>query len=250
MSGIKKGQQLGKDSGSMMWPHDRDSRRLRRCRVLAAAVLSVGGLVGCDIIGPPGEVVVDRPEVFTRERLVTRRVRETQFLDGKLNAPFVTSIQGYNDVREFSGFMAKFQATFDPLKGALDVAQGNKTLADIQRSDQTAQAQQQFNALQINRLITEQRQDDQIRNLQFEISRRQLIDQLLHPSTNAASTNLTTFTPSSTNAAVFPTNVASASISAPPTNASNLAQLDKLDNSVSAMLSSSNRVLISAQESV
>lgn len=236
--------------GKQLVSVDRNLRRLRRSRVLAAAIFSVGGLIGCDVIGPPGEIVVDRPEVFTRERLVTRRVRETQFLEGKLNAPFVNTVQGYNDVREFSGFMAKFQATFDPLKGALDVAQGTKTLADIQRSEQMAEAQQRFNAQQINRTLTEQRQDDQIRNLQFEISRRQLIDQLLHPSTNAASTNLATFTPSSTNAAVFPANIASTTINPPPTNASNLTSLDKLNDNVSSMLSSTNRVLISPQDLV
>jgi hypothetical protein len=80
------------------------------------------GMVSCS---RPGQIYVDRPEVFTRERLVNRRLQEQQWLETKLGERFETSNQGYRDVREFSAIMAGLSGTIDPL-GA------EETIADAQ----------------------------------------------------------------------------------------------------------------------
>lgn len=59
-------------------------------------------------------IYVDRPEVFTRERLLNRRLTEQYWLEQQLEKPVDTTFQGYRDVREFKGFYAKLEAEMDP----------------------------------------------------------------------------------------------------------------------------------------
>ena len=53
------------------------------------------------------KIIVDMPEVFTRERLVNERLREKNWLENKLKEKYVWSFQGYRDVRLFKGFAAQ-----------------------------------------------------------------------------------------------------------------------------------------------
>jgi hypothetical protein len=120
-------------------------------KILAFAAASAISLSGCSREDKP-TIVVDRPGVFTRERLVARRVRETQFLEQKLDT-FVETINGYNDVREFSGMMASIQGAFNPFQGALSLAQGNNTINNLNRQDQLSQLQQQLSVSLLNKQI-------------------------------------------------------------------------------------------------
>lgn len=96
------------------------------------AALLWPGMSGCGE-DRRGTIVVDRPEVFTRERLVSRRVTEVEWLQGKLDAPFTPTLQGYNDTREFTGVISAIEGTFDPLGGKLTAGRQVADLADLQR---------------------------------------------------------------------------------------------------------------------
>lgn len=90
-------------------------------------------IVGCS----GGEILVSRPEVFTRARLVSRRLGEQQWLEAQLaNTPTGQSFQGYSDIRTFEGLYSKTNATFDPLGGKLAVAQNQANVQSLQ--DETA----------------------------------------------------------------------------------------------------------------
>lgn len=106
---------------------------------LPMAILAFFGLGLCGCQNPT--LVVSRPEVFTRERLVNRRLHEVQFLEKKLDAPFEQGIQGARDVREFSGLIAQVRGTFDPMAGAASML----NIANLQRQAETAQLQHAVN---------------------------------------------------------------------------------------------------------
>lgn len=85
-------------------------------RVLPLLLLALG-IAGCRTYGT---ISVDRPEVFTRERLTAARAREQQWLEKKLAGEDpAMSFQGLRDVRTFTGFYNSFSAKYDPLGGKL-----------------------------------------------------------------------------------------------------------------------------------
>src|SRR6266404_6211521 len=98
---------------------------------LCAGVLAMAGfvLVGCV---DTGRIYVSTPQVNTRERLVARRVEESEWLRRQLtnSDSITTTFQGVEDFREFSGFFAQVRASFDPSQGALSSgALNNQRLA-------------------------------------------------------------------------------------------------------------------------
>src|SRR5438128_415349 len=66
-----------------------------------------------------GAILVGHPEVFTRSRLLNRRLTEKDWLEDQLahNTPTGPTFQGLQDIRTFSGLYNKTAATFDPLAG-------------------------------------------------------------------------------------------------------------------------------------
>src|SRR5438128_8129160 len=106
-----------------------------RCGGLwSTALLIVGFLVlsGCGTTQNPdaGKIYVDRPEVFTRQRLINRRLAEQKWLENQLEKDADFSLQGYRDVREFTGFALALKGQFDPQSGA----QAESLLPDAQRN--------------------------------------------------------------------------------------------------------------------
>ena len=112
-----------------------------------------------------GTIMVDHPEVFTRERLVTRRHAETQWLEGKLEGGYQYTTQGFREVKEFSGFVGKLKASVDPLSGALTTAQTNKQISDTQRQQQQAEWDHQEARLEHRKAMLELRKEiDKLKN--------------------------------------------------------------------------------------
>lgn len=69
-------------------------------------------------------ICIDRPEVFSRERMLTRRIAEQRWLEDQLNKYTGTGIQGMHDVREFQKFATGLNLQFNPLAGALEATSG------------------------------------------------------------------------------------------------------------------------------
>ena len=71
---------------------------------------------GC--MDPAKTILVNRPAVFTRERLVNRRLEEQQFLEGKLKEPIpVGEFQGIQDLRTFTSLYAEMNLSLYPKVG-------------------------------------------------------------------------------------------------------------------------------------
>jgi len=83
-------------------------------------------------------ICIDRPEVFSRERLLTRRIAEQRWLEAQLDNYTGTGIQGMHDVREFQKFAASLNLQFNPLAGALEAA-GGQVLEDQFKHTQSLQ---------------------------------------------------------------------------------------------------------------
>ena len=131
--------------------------RLIAYMVVASVLLS---LCGC-MPSPDRTIFIDRPEVFTRERLLSRRVEEQQFLEDKLDDPVpATGYHGLREIREFAGLYGKLGIRFDPLQGKIDTARAETVL-------QQAKTNQQIGALQTELSVMQLRQ--QIRELQQKI---------------------------------------------------------------------------------
>jgi hypothetical protein len=105
--------------------------------ISAAACLS---LTGCGLLPPPRPdpnltISVDRAEVFTRERLISRRFTEQQWLESKLTPEHMETLEfgqsGLRDTRRFSAVLTSLGAEFSPLGGALTQDQGQLTLDQL-----------------------------------------------------------------------------------------------------------------------
>jgi hypothetical protein len=96
-------------------------------------------LAGCSST-PSGHIYVDHPEVFTRERLVDRRLADLQWLESKLNQQINPTFQGGRSQSQFTGFTGQLTAQFDPLAAA--GAAGN--LQTVQSAQQATQLQNQL----------------------------------------------------------------------------------------------------------
>lgn len=126
------------------------------CLLLAVIIIGNLGLSGCASVNnfeTSGEIVVDRPEVFTRERLLTRRYDELQWLEKKLAFDSLdTRFQGYQDVRLLNQFLSKQTASFDPLKG-LAGAQQDQQLKNLTRQNEIANLNQQIEVINLQNQI-------------------------------------------------------------------------------------------------
>lgn len=78
-----------------------------------------------------GQIFLDNPEVFSRERLLKRRSAEVAYLENKLNGPDPSPrTQGLRDVRTLTALIATLRAGFDPLQGAVATGEAVGTLAN------------------------------------------------------------------------------------------------------------------------
>src|SRR5262249_29583194 len=102
---------------------------------------------------------IGQPEVFTRQRLVNRRLTERSWLEGQLatNTPTTQLIQGYRDVRVFSGTYSKTGVTFDPLGGALSSARGQQSLQNVQNQSELAALKHQIAVAKLQQQLAAQR---------------------------------------------------------------------------------------------
>lgn len=100
-----------------------------------------------------GKIVVDNPEVFTRERLVSRRLIERNWLEGKLKEKYIPGYQGFRDLRAFSGFIAQFQAKFDPLGGKSTSERIELETDNIKRQRELLSLQHQIDILKLQQQI-------------------------------------------------------------------------------------------------
>src|SRR3954469_10582007 len=99
--------------------------------LLACALLS-----GCQSSpGPSARIYLDHPEVFTRERLVNRRLDDLKWLDGELNRSVTSTFQGARSQSQFTGFTGQLSAQFDPL-GAAGASAGLQTFQSAQQAAQ------------------------------------------------------------------------------------------------------------------
>jgi hypothetical protein len=107
---------------------------------------------GCSTPGP-GKILVSQPEVFTRQRLVNRRLTEQQWLENQLasNTPSTPTMQGYQDIRTFSGLYNKLTAAFDPLGGGIDALTKNVNLQNLQNQYDMASVQHKIDMLKKQR---------------------------------------------------------------------------------------------------
>ena len=87
-----------------------------------------------------GAIYIDRPEVFTRERLINRRLEEQSWLQKQLKNDAEFSLQGSRDVREFTGFALALKGQFDPLGGA----QAESLLTDVKRNSRIGELQDEL----------------------------------------------------------------------------------------------------------
>jgi hypothetical protein len=131
--------------------------------LLFAMAVATGGCGWSSAYSPswfsqPGEgvILVGRPEVFTRQRLVNRRLTEQQWLENVALAatPTTPSVQGLEDVRTFSGLYSKTAATFDPLGGKLAVAQSGLSVENLQNQADTNALQHQIDVLKLQQQLT------------------------------------------------------------------------------------------------
>ncbi|MGD2090497.1 MAG: hypothetical protein PVH61_30275 [Candidatus Aminicenantes bacterium] len=101
-----------------------------------------------------GKIIVDSPEVFTRERLVRQRLREKNWLEKKLDKDeYQFGYQGYRDVRIFSGMVAGLRGKYDPLGGKLTAERLELEKADTKRQSELAEIQHRLNKLKLEKQI-------------------------------------------------------------------------------------------------
>ncbi len=93
--------------------------KMKTKKVRMACIMLCILLVSIPCLGrkkPKGYIYVDKPEVFTRERLINERLEERSWLYKQLNN-YVDTIQGYADMRSFKGLFAGIQAAIDTVSG-------------------------------------------------------------------------------------------------------------------------------------
>jgi len=102
--------------------------RSARWLLLACAIASC--LEGCFSIPKPetgGVLSVGRPQVFTRERIVTERTGEVNWLRGQLDKEVTTGFQGVQDRRSAEATVFQLNLALDVLQGRIDSARKRNT---------------------------------------------------------------------------------------------------------------------------
>ena len=98
---------------------------------------------GC--MDPAKTILVNRPAVFTRERLVTRRFREQQHLEDMLAISVPKdAFQGYRDVRTFVGLYGQMNLALQPAQGGTAKSDGvtQQQMNDAIKASETNTQQQ------------------------------------------------------------------------------------------------------------
>ena len=98
---------------------------------------------GC--MDPAKTILVGRPAVFTRERLVTRRFEEQQHLEDMLAIPVPSdAFQGYRDVRTFVGLYGQMNLALQPAQGGTAKSDGvtQQQMNDAIKASETNTQQQ------------------------------------------------------------------------------------------------------------
>lgn len=98
-----------------------------------------------------GEIYVDRPEVYTRERLVNDRLKQDAWLREQLELTdkLVFGVQGLADIRSFQGLSTTAGVEANPLIVQLRQARLEQELAGIGREEQLAELEHRKNVLNL-----------------------------------------------------------------------------------------------------
>jgi hypothetical protein len=140
----------------MLPSHVRSYVDTGRVTLLAATLFL--SLAGCSISSRSygGDILVGQPEVFTRQRLVDRRLTEQQWLEGQLKdkTPTAQSFQGLWDVRTFQGLYNKTDVSFDPLAGKLATVENKLNVQALQNQAATSALQHQIEMLKLRQQLT------------------------------------------------------------------------------------------------
>ncbi len=126
-----------------------------RISIFSTIAIGLFSLAGCEALKPQtyGEVSVGRPQVFSRERLLTERLGEVNWLRGQLDREFEQGFQGVRDIREASAFVFQLQVKYDLAKKRAESLQSDdatkkrvrdQELADLQHDIDKARLQQQL----------------------------------------------------------------------------------------------------------
>lgn len=85
-----------------------------------------------------GDIYIDSPEVYTRERLVNDRLEQEAWLRSQLakTDELEFGIQGLADIRSFLGISAALGVEADPLKAALKKAQAEQSAEGIKQQEE------------------------------------------------------------------------------------------------------------------
>lgn len=105
-----------------------------------AVIVTTLSSIGCMTHSDSGKIYIDRPEVFTRERLINRRLGEQAWLEKQLESDAEFTLQGSRDVREFTGFALALKGEFDPLGGA----QAESLISDVKSNSRIGQLQDEL----------------------------------------------------------------------------------------------------------
>lgn len=119
--------------------------------VICALELAAAVLLGA---GCHGKILVDHPEVFTRERLVARRFAEVEWLNGKLDEPLAADdFQGMRDVRVFESLVGRLGLTMNPVQGQLESATLARDLAGLRQESQLTAMQHQLDMARLEKTM-------------------------------------------------------------------------------------------------
>ena len=129
--------------------------------VLACLIMNSTYLIGCSSSPQKEQILVDRPEAFTRERLVSRRHGELEWLRGKLKSEeFHQSFGAHRTTKQFAGLLGSVKATIDPLQGALDAVEKNNDIHEAERKDELARLEHKKKVLQLKKDIKKLKNSD------------------------------------------------------------------------------------------
>lgn len=120
-----------------------------------AVWLALAGIAGC---ATGGQIYVSRPQVFTRERLVEERYRDSEWVRGKLDTKEFEKVKpvnaGLHDFRTFSGITATISADLSPggvgtpSGGSAPIPQQVKVPDELKSSAGTIAADAKLDAIQ------------------------------------------------------------------------------------------------------
>ncbi len=130
--------------------------------LIFALLIVTFGLCGCTtwltkkIQNRPtyGQIMVDYPEVFTRERLLARRHAEREWLENKLNfTSHETRFEGFRDIRVLDQMLSNSKVKYQPLQGELTTASLESQIGNSQRQNELAGLQHQIDILNIQKQL-------------------------------------------------------------------------------------------------